>query len=290
MTKVFHKMDAQLSYIPISRDAFGRSSRKSNRRPDFRFRSSRMTPKPFPFIEQTEAAEAADLADDSFFYKKLNRLPASSRKAHSSPRSSKINRDVILFHNSGGPQSIQIRPGSNEDNDDDDDDSGSDEQVKENSDEESNEGNDDEFEAEKPNVDTQYHSDYELFEEIPPQVVPVTSIPRRSVPPIKPVKRRDPTHNVINASGRSANKLTPRRRQPLVPCNQNHSATHHQKTKIVTTTQHATSRVTKKFDNPEELFAEIDKIIDRKSRNYDKAGDDKTHWELKIVPTQKDQN
>lgn len=45
--------------------------------------------------------------------------------------------------------------------------------------------------------------------------------------------------------------------------------------------------VTKQLTGPEELHAEIDKIFEKKDRNYDKFGHGKSHWELRIVPDRK---
>lgn len=42
--------------------------------------------------------------------------------------------------------------------------------------------------------------------------------------------------------------------------------------------------VTKKLSGPEELHAEIDRIFQRKNKNYSKPGHSKAHWELRIMP------
>lgn len=47
--------------------------------------------------------------------------------------------------------------------------------------------------------------------------------------------------------------------------------------------------VTKKLEGPEELHAEIDKIFERKSKNYNKPGHGKHHWELRIIPQRYDE-
>lgn len=46
--------------------------------------------------------------------------------------------------------------------------------------------------------------------------------------------------------------------------------------------------VTKKLNHPEELHEEIDKILLAKKQNYEKRGHDKSHWELRIVPSRYD--
>lgn len=229
-----------------------------------------------------EPGEAADLADDSHFYKQLNRLRTRNPNLiHSKLKNAKLDRDVILYQNSG----IQRSPKPNEDEEEYEDDNDADgvEYVEQDSDEQ-NDG-DDYDDAEEPAVNT----DYEIIDEEPPAVRPRPAKPPKI--PLHPIKPRDPTLAVVNA-GRAhrTNKLWPRRHHPPahIPCSHNVSTAHHRKT--ITSTRQSIVKSTKKFHSPDELYAEIARIIDTKRRNYRRPGHDKTHWELKIVPAQHDDN
>lgn len=267
-----------MSYTLKTGEKYSQSTKKFNHRPQYHFSSEVSVPPPIGFDvsrDSDEPGEAADLADDTYFYKQLKRVRAKNPKLiHSKLKNANIDKDVILYQS--GIQRHPTKPSDDEYEND----YGieSDEYVERDSDE--------------PNADEDYdkienpESDYEIIDEAPPIAGRRPIKPKRpNVPSVKP---RDPTLAVINA-GRG-HRLIPGRRNPPVssiPCNQNISTAHHRKT--VTSTRESILKTTKKFHSPEELYAEIAKIIDRKRKNYKKPGHDKTHWELKIVPAQHDE-
>lgn len=230
--------------------------------------------------EFDEVGEAADLADENLVRKQLEEK--NPKIIHSKLKNALIHRDVSLYQNDG----IQKRPKQKkqpkeEEYYDGDDEDGDGDEYEEKG--QGGQGNDeDEYEeVEYPDDEPEY--------EIIDEVAPARPRPGRPRPvlPRRPVRPRDPTLAVVTA-GRDVrlNKLTPRRRRPIdqVPCNQNHSAPLHRKTNTKTIIREEVVKSTKKFYNPDDLYAEIAAIIDRKKRYYHQPGHDKTHWELKIVP------
>lgn len=276
-TPLFYKRRTRMSHAPKSSDKYTKTPKKLKLRPDYHFSHESIVLPPYGFnVPVDDVGEAADLADDSYFHQQLNRLKTRNPNIiHSKLKNAKVDKDVILYQNSG----IQRGPKSNEDEYDDDDDTDSEEYVEQDSGEPNNDDADDYDEAEEPVVNT----DYEIIDEEPLTVRPRPAKPNKPVHP----KPRDPTLAVVNA-GRThrTNKLSPRRRHPPahIPCNHNISSAHHRKT--ITSTRQSIVKSTKKFHTPDELYAEIAKIIDTKRRNYKRPGHDKTHWELKIVPSQ----
>lgn len=278
-----------MSHAPKSRAKYSKTLKKLKVRPEYHFSHESILLPPYGFTgpvdELGEAAdelgEAADLADDTHFYKQLNRLKTRNPNLiHSKLKNAKVDKDVILYQNSG----IQRGPNPNEEEYEDENDADSEEYVEPDSDEQNNDDGDDYDEAEEPVVNT----DYEIIDEEPPAGRPRPAKPKI---PVHPVKPRDPTLAVVNAGhAHRTNKLSPRRRHPPahIPCSHNISTAHHRKT--ITSTSQSLIKSTKKFHSPEELYAEIAKIIDTKRRNYKRPGHDKTHWELKIVPSQHEDN
>lgn len=288
----YYKKRTRSSHSPkVSVKYDHRTKKQSGHRPEYHFSSEVVVPPPDGFDvrqEFDEPGEAADLADDTYFHKQLK--PTKPKLIHTKLKNVHVPRDVTLHQNSD----VRKRPKQNEDNyeDDDDDDedgnndgdddgdgdddTGNDEYVDEDSDEGGDENEYDE--VENPDVNT----DYEIIETATPAPGPKPTQPRR------PVQPRDPTLAVINA--KNGRRFIPRRRPqpPHIPCNENVATVHHRQTKTKTSTRESIVKSTKKLHSPEELYAEIAKIIDQKKRNFRRPGHDKTHWELKIVPTHQD--
>lgn len=270
-TQFYHKKRSRTSRPLKYSVKYGHTSKESLRRPDYHFSSEVIVPPPNGFDVGEEfdvAREAADLADDSYFHKQVK----SPKRIHANLKNVQIAGDVTLHQN----RAIRQRATPTVDNYDDDSQAGSDEYV----DRDSNEGGDDEDydEDENPNVNT----DYEIIETAAPAAGP------RPVAPRRPTNPRDPTLAVI--SGKNGRRIIPRRNlpPPYHPCNENVAIVEHKQT----TTSHRESiaKSTKKLHSPEELYAEIAKIIETKRKNYKRPGHDKTHWELKIVPSLQDDN
>lgn len=292
-----------MSYSPNSREQFTRTELTSSHHPQYHFSSEVVVPAPDGFDavgESEEEGEAADLADDSNFYKQLEEDKTPKKREnpkviHSKLKNAQVDKDVILYHNHENQR--RPKPDGDEYYDEEEaegDPEGEDEYVEPDSGQQS--GEDEYEEVENPDGEP----DYEIIETQPP--VPgrrPVARPRPVIPriPVKPVKPRDPTLAVVNAArGHRSNRLTPRRRQPPIrpnnnnPCNEQISGPHHRQSKTKTITRESVIKSTKKFHSPDELYAEIAKIIDRKKKNYERPGHGNTHWELKIVPTHEDVN
>lgn len=212
-------------------------------------------------IVAAEAAEAEDLADDSFFFAQLRKdkkkkKSKKNRKAHPGKKhAGRHDEDVVLVHGAGSSKSERTRAVGVEDEAQD---------YLEN-------GNEAEF------VDQDYYDngDYAAAEvesekaDVEEIEAPVGRVKtRRKQKAKKHGKRFHYTEIVsIHPDPRPAKKAA--RPEPV------HKIHHTRTSRIVET---------KKFHDPERLYSEIDKILDMKQRNYEKRGHDKTHWELRIIP------
>lgn len=253
-----------MSFTPESKETYGRFVKTVSHRPQFHhFSNEVFVPPPTPSEKLHEApSETADLADDTYFYnqQKPNVIHSKLKNANA--------RDVAFHQSTNGQQ--RRPPSSGEeyddgetDDDDDYDNSGA-EDPEAKTDEQ--QGEDDDY-GDNPDVKT----DYEIVDAPPPPVHPKKN-PKRPV--------RDPTLAVVAGRGKGS-----RHRRPSPnPCDQQKQRNR----KIQTKSSKSYVKTTKKFRKPEQLYAEIAKIIDTKQKNIEKPGHEHIHWELKIVPTQID--
>lgn len=268
MTQVIHRTrNSQLKESPLEnanqnqppkRGLPRRRERPAYRRPVVTTESS---------VSEMEAGEAADLANDEFFFEQLEKQTSSEESDEEEtilPKQQEVDKEVVYYQNRGARNRFNNGKEFSEDfkNVDYDDDS---------------DYYDDK--NEKNIMEHVYIDPYDADYDTETVVLP---------PPKAPARKHKPKRSKFNEySYRNHNhdplidekdfRMTEIRNMHLpsspLPPRRFHSRT--QNEKII---------MTKRFHSPEELYAEIDKIIEAKKRNYDKRGHDNARWELKIVP------
>lgn len=246
-------------------------------------------------LVEKEAGEAADLADDSFFFAqfKKNNKKRNKQKSKNNKKSSRIpqkhveelDKDIVFVHGNRALQSERLTnaiPAEEVDYLENDDNGNDTENKNVNGNVNINEEPDyyDDVESEKGDVED-VNPDYEIVEvetEWPVERVK----PRRR---LKPKHKRRPVH--ISRKPQPVDPIQNERRFHFTEIVNIHPKKKSIRPKKIHTIKHKkTNRIveTRKFHEPEQLYAEIDKIFDQKQRNYAKRGHDKTHWELRILP------
>lgn len=198
--------------------------------------------------EVSEAEEIADLADDSFFFaqlKKNNRKRKLKKKIPIDER--EVDKDIEFYHGDNKNQQLKAYRDEIDEIESDDD------VYYDDSDDDSSGS----VESEKADIEL-IDDEYEEIK-------------------VKPKRRRRPKQKPKQLTKSMIyEQQTTYRSPPYIVRDQIRPKSVHKRKKTVVEM--------KKFHQPEQLLVEIGKILDVKSRNYEKQGHDKTHWELRIVP------
>lgn len=211
----------------------------------------RLNTRPIIKRPEKENDEIEDLKNDQYFYHQLekNKFTTESseevEKVH--PIRPNVNREVVFYHGNNGEKSSKQKHNANFKDDEYDD-------------------YEDYGDVDSENDDVEMYGNYR-DEPSPLRGGQLGSLNR-------PNYRKD--CNDSNQRHKCRFGVLNIRPPPPGPARPIAISTKHKQSERIT--------VMKRLQTPDELHAEIDKIIAKKTKNYDKRGHDKSHWELRIVP------